>query len=329
MTLIGNRSEWVLTMVACFRLGLVVLPCTEQLRAKDLALRLRIAGPRLVACDERNGDGTRRGRLGRADAVGRPWAARWATPPPRRTRAVAGDPVPHHVHQRHLRRAEGRLHGQRYLAGQMLQAAPLADARGPATSCGARPRSGWSKSARNVFIAPWLRGAAALVHDARFDPDERLELLERERVDRAVHGADGVPRDRQARHAARPCSTLRGARGGRRGAQPGGAATPGTRRPASADPRRLRRRPRPASSPACRRARRPARARWARALPGVRLSIEDGELVADPDHPDLLPRLPRRGSAARRAERALAHRRPRRARRRRRLPATSSAAPTT
>ena len=43
--------------------------------------------------------------------------------------------------------------------------------------------SGWSKSARNAFVAPWLRGAAALLHDARFDPHERLELLDRERVD--------------------------------------------------------------------------------------------------------------------------------------------------
>jgi len=33
-----------------------------------------------------------------------------------------------------------------------------------------------------VFIAPWLRGAAALLHDARFEPHERLELIERERV---------------------------------------------------------------------------------------------------------------------------------------------------
>jgi acyl-coenzyme A synthetase/AMP-(fatty) acid ligase len=33
-----------------------------------------------------------------------------------------------------------------------------------------------------VFIAPWLCGSAALLHDARFDPDERLELLERENV---------------------------------------------------------------------------------------------------------------------------------------------------
>src|SRR3712207_7921801 len=40
----------------------------------------------------------------------------------------------------------------------------------------------WSKSARNAFIAPWLRGAAALLHDARFDPAERLDVLARERV---------------------------------------------------------------------------------------------------------------------------------------------------
>jgi acetyl-CoA synthetase len=33
-----------------------------------------------------------------------------------------------------------------------------------------------------VFIAPWLSGSAGLLHDARFDPQERLELLERERV---------------------------------------------------------------------------------------------------------------------------------------------------
>ena len=36
LTLIGNRPEWVLTMVACFRIGAVALACNEQLRAKDL-----------------------------------------------------------------------------------------------------------------------------------------------------------------------------------------------------------------------------------------------------------------------------------------------------
>src|SRR5215210_5890289 len=35
-TVIGNRPEWVYATVACFRLGAVALPCTEQLRASDL-----------------------------------------------------------------------------------------------------------------------------------------------------------------------------------------------------------------------------------------------------------------------------------------------------
>src|SRR2546423_1498322 len=54
MTLIGNRPEWVLAMVACFRLGAVVLPCNEQLRAADLRVRLTAADPVLVLTDERN-----------------------------------------------------------------------------------------------------------------------------------------------------------------------------------------------------------------------------------------------------------------------------------
>ena len=40
----------------------------------------------------------------------------------------------------------------------------------------------WSLSTRNVFIAAWLTGATAFIHDARFDPLERLEIAEREGV---------------------------------------------------------------------------------------------------------------------------------------------------
>ena len=54
MTLIGNRPDWVLTMVACFRIGAVALPCNEQLRAKDLRLRVAAAQPRLIVADRRD-----------------------------------------------------------------------------------------------------------------------------------------------------------------------------------------------------------------------------------------------------------------------------------
>ena len=54
LTLVGNRPDWVVAMVACFRQGHVVLPCNEQLRAGDLRLRLAACPPALVVCDERN-----------------------------------------------------------------------------------------------------------------------------------------------------------------------------------------------------------------------------------------------------------------------------------
>jgi acyl-coenzyme A synthetase/AMP-(fatty) acid ligase len=184
MTLIGNRPQWVLAMLACFRIGAVVLPCTEQLRAKDLRERLEAARPKLVVADERNRSELEPALGGWADAQVLAFAgdALLAGPPGTAcadlapadpclmtfTSGTAGEPKP-------------VLHGQRYLAGQRLQATHwLAPEAGDVVWCTAA--SGWSKSARNAFVAPWLRGATAVLHDARFDPDERLELLERERV---------------------------------------------------------------------------------------------------------------------------------------------------
>jgi len=52
MTVIGNRPEWVLALLACFRLGAVALPCTRQLRAADLRARMDVAEPVLVLAGE-------------------------------------------------------------------------------------------------------------------------------------------------------------------------------------------------------------------------------------------------------------------------------------
>jgi len=183
LTLIGNRPEWVLTMVACFRLGAVVLPCTEQLRAKDLALRLAVAQPALIVADERNA-AELRAAAPACPVIFVPDEDLFAgggghAPAPVElgpsdpclitfTSGTAGEP-------------KAVLHAQRYLTGQAVQAEHWLDAR-PGDLVWCTAASGWSKSARNVFIAPWMRGAAALLHDARFDPAERLELLARERV---------------------------------------------------------------------------------------------------------------------------------------------------
>ena len=52
MTLVGNRVEWVLALLACWRMGAVALPCNTQLRRHDLELRAAVATPTLCVGDE-------------------------------------------------------------------------------------------------------------------------------------------------------------------------------------------------------------------------------------------------------------------------------------
>jgi acetyl-CoA synthetase len=277
MTLIGNRPEWVIAMLACFRLGAVVLPCTEQLRAKDLRLRLDATGPALIVCDGRNADTL--AAAGRTDGV-------LLVPGPELTAGepVTGEPLeaeaPCLITFTSGTSGEPRpvLHARRYLDGQALQAEHWLDARpGEVVWCTAA--SGWSKSARNVFIAPWLRGAAALLHDARFDPAERLEVLARERVN-VLCMAPTEYRTIAKRVALRPVAGLRGlvAAGEALNPEVLGAwheATGLWIRDGYGQTETGQLTGMPLGAPA-----RPGS--MGRALPGIRLGVVDGELVADP-----------------------------------------------
>jgi len=180
MTLIGNRPEWVFTMVACFRIGAVVLPCNEQLRAKDLRLRLDAAQPRLIVADERN-EGALTAAGPDCEVLIVPDESLFAGEPVPAAELAPSDPCLITFTSGTSGEPTGIVHGQRYLPGQRLQAEHWLDAR-PGDLVWCTAASGWSKSARNAFIAPWIRGATALLHDARFDPAERLEILAAEHV---------------------------------------------------------------------------------------------------------------------------------------------------
>jgi acyl-coenzyme A synthetase/AMP-(fatty) acid ligase len=178
---LGNRSEWVLSMLACFRLGLVAASCPEQLRAKDLRLRINAISPTLIVADERN-----REELERA---GPSCPVAWVPDPKPFTSAPLAQPVELEAADPCLitftsgtsGTPKPVLHLQRYLTGQRLQGEHWMGVQ-PDDVVWCTASSGWSKSARNAFVAPWLRGGLAMVHDARFDPEERLALLEREGV---------------------------------------------------------------------------------------------------------------------------------------------------
>ena len=277
LTLIGNRPQWVLTMVACFRLGAVVLPCSEQLRAGDVRHRLAVARPAVIVADARNA----------AELAGAQpdcpvlWCdddALLAGAPAPAVELAGADPCLTVFTSGTTREPRAVLHAQRYLLGQRLQAEHWLGAR-PGDLVWCTAASGWSKSARNVFIAPWLSGAAALLHDGRFDPDERLELLDRERV-AVLCMAPTEYRLIAKRSTLAPLPHLRGL------VAAGEALNPEVLRAwREATGREIRDgygqtetgqlTGMPIGEPA-----RPGS--MGRPLPGVRLWIDDGELVADP-----------------------------------------------
>jgi len=179
-TVLGNRPEWAYAMLACWRIGAVAQPCTEQLRPADLSARIDAVGPSAVVADVRDLELVEESgfegpvlavpdeRLFDADPLP---AGSFADDQPALivfTSGTSGEPKP-------------VRHGHGYLGGQALQAEHWYGAW-PGDLCWCTAASGWSLSARNAFVAAWLRGAAALLHDARFDPEERLELVEREDV---------------------------------------------------------------------------------------------------------------------------------------------------
>jgi acyl-coenzyme A synthetase/AMP-(fatty) acid ligase len=179
MTLVGNRIEWVLTMLACWRMGAVALPCNTMLRRADLEHRVAAANPVLCVGEE--------ALLAELPA----WVPTMATAEiaavldedrPQETPAAVEpmgpeDPALIVFTSGTTGEPRGVVHAYRYLFGQRLQAEHWFGSRqGELAWC--TTATGWSKSARNVFLAPWLTGAAAVIHDGRFDPEERLDFAQ-------------------------------------------------------------------------------------------------------------------------------------------------------
>ena len=278
LTLLGNRIEYVLTILAGLRIGAATLPGSEQLRPKDLTLRFARARPALVVTDERNG------AVLEAAAPSCPVL----TVPDETLFERAAAPAfaeldeldPAFVLFTSGTSGPPKLvtHGQRYVRGQVLQAREWMAAR-PGELVWSTAAPGWSKSARNSFIAPWLGGAVALLQDERFDPARRLATIRAEGVHvlcmapteyrliaaagpigplptlrRAITAGEalGVP----AFHAWREQTGLEISDGYGQtetgqvtGVRPGESAPPGS---------------------------------MGRPLPGIRTAIEDGELLVDP-----------------------------------------------
>jgi acetyl-CoA synthetase len=179
MTLVGNRIEWALTLLACWRMGAVALPCNTMLRRHDLEHRVAAANPKLCVGEEdllaELPDGVPVMTMTEVGAVLD--EDRDQETPAAVEEMGAEDPALIVFTSGTTGEPRGVVHAYRYLLGQRLQAERwLGSRKGELAWC--TTATGWSKSARNVFLAPWLTGAAAVIHDGRFEAAERLDFAE-------------------------------------------------------------------------------------------------------------------------------------------------------
>ncbi len=180
-TLCGSRSEWVLTMLACLRLGAVMAPCSPMLRAEDLRVRARTAAPRLVVADDQYLDVLTDAGLDESVLPLSEWGIGDAQDVPLAPDLPDDDPAFLLFTSGSTGTPKPVWHGQRYVWGQRLQAGHWLGAR-PGDVVWSTAAPGWSKSTRNAFLAPWLMGAVAVLHEARFDVEQRMATVQGEGV---------------------------------------------------------------------------------------------------------------------------------------------------
>jgi len=183
MILTGSRIEWVISMLACFRMGAVAFPCNTQLAPADLTRRAAETGAVLAIAEDDLHDNLPGGlpRLGMDDLARVFDEDLDQAMPAAPVDLGPDDPALIVYTSGSTGEARGVVHGQRFLAGQALQARNWFGA-GPGDLAWCTAAPGWSKSARNAFIAPWLCGAKALLVEGRFDPQTRLEIARTEGV---------------------------------------------------------------------------------------------------------------------------------------------------
>jgi acyl-coenzyme A synthetase/AMP-(fatty) acid ligase len=188
VVLLPKIPQWLYAMVALDRLGTVVVPCSEQLRAKDLAFRANHSEATTIVAYVSN----------RAEVD----LARAQTPGFRRYLLVGGSaegwtaldgliehgfefvghPTTKDEHAYVIytsgttKDPKGVVHAHAYTYAKRMQAQFWLDAT-PADLVWCTAGTGWAKSLWNVLLGPWSRGSAIVLHEGGFDPAQRLDMI--------------------------------------------------------------------------------------------------------------------------------------------------------
>ncbi|MBV8152065.1 MAG: acyl--CoA ligase [Candidatus Eremiobacteraeota bacterium] len=188
IVLLPKIPGWLFTMLALDRLGAVAIPCSEQLRAKDLLFRANHSEATAIVGHVSNAaevDAMRRdaAALQRYAILGggregwtpleelveeaRPFAGVATVPSDIAyivyTSGTTKDP-------------KGVVHDRGYTFAKRMQAAFWLDAK-PSDLVWCTAGTGWAKSLWNVLLGPWSCGSCIVLHEGLFVAEERMDFI--------------------------------------------------------------------------------------------------------------------------------------------------------